>query len=867
MALVEKLGLDNSSFNSSLDDSKKKVEEFQDKTEDASKSLDDMSKHGGKSAKELLKQMSELDKSNRSVSNYRKQLGQLTRDIQDLTVQYRQMSDEMKNSDIGREALLKIQELTKEAANYKDALLDSQNAIKNLASDTAGWDAAKQGIQAVSGALQGIAAAGVLGADNTEKLVKVIARLKAIESAVNGVIAIGNALQKDSALMQGIAAIQAKALGKAKLEEAAATEVASTAQAKFNLIASANPYVLLATAAIAAIAGIVAFSKAMDDNAKKAEDAKKASEEYAKSIEGIATSIADSAFQYDELKEAYSNIRTEGEKQEFMDKYKSKMHDIGIEISDVNQLEDVFGASSEEFRDACLKRAEAMAYTQEIMEQYRVAIKAVMEAENILSNIKPGQRINEGDPAYELLKQYGAYTDDVKRLGKDYVNVSDDFYDTVINGIKAKSDQAIQTMRDRRAALMSEYNTTTEGLNKAAQEQANAAKKTGGGGGNSQQDKAMEGSIQWLNEQISLVKKLKDQQVVGTDEWIKWAGVLEGLNKQLDEAIGKEKQLSRPKLEPITLPVNLELPNKVDYKPIDISIKRDNLVKEFEKVRDEVSRIQGWLDIGVISKEDAEKELAKLQAQLKDKGINVDLKLNYDEQQLQTLSDQVGEVTDKFKNFGSVANNIVSPMNDIYESFKGFGDKMAEASNIWEEFFVVFQTGMTVLNAFSQITEGIAGAMEIINGLKAVFIALTKADTKATKENTKAKAEEAGITAAGAIASSVDSASKTPVVGWILAIAAAASVLAALMGAMSKAKGFAYGGIVPGNSFSGDKSLIRANSGEMVLTTEQQKELWKFIKNGSQGNESSGGSQVEFVLRGDQLIGLMNNTNKKNSKL
>lgn len=861
MSLVQKLGLDNSDFNKGIDDSKKKVAEFQGETEDASKTLDDMSKHGSKSARELIKQMSELDKSNRSVTNYRRQLAQLTRDIQDLTVNYRMMSDEMKNSDIGRATVLKIQELSEEAATYKDAIMDSQNAVKNLASDTSGWDAAKQGINAVSGALQAVAASGVLGTKNTEQLVKVIAKLKSIEAATNAVISIGNALQKDSALMQGIAAIQAKALAKAKLEEAAATDVASVAQSKFNIIANANPYVLLATAAIAAITGIIAFSKALDDNAKKAEDAKKASEEYAKSIEKIAESIADSAFQYDELKEAYAGIRTEAEKQQFMDKYKGKLHDIGIEITDINQLEDVFGSSSEQFREACLKRAEAMAYTQEIMEQYRTCIKSVMEAEHIMQNYKPGDRINEGDPVFDLLKEYGGYEVYVSRLGKDYVIASDNFYDQIINGIKAKSDQAISTMRERRAALMEEYNTTTKGLNDAAKAAEEASKKTGGNGG-SKQDRAMEGSIQWLNEQISLVKKLKDQQVVGTDEWIKWAGVLEGLNKQLEEAIGKEKQLTRPKLEPITIPVNFELPNKVDLKPVDISIKRDNLVKEFEKVRDEVSRIQGWLDIGVISPEEAEAELAKLQSKLKDKGINVQLKLDYDVQKLQTLQDQVGDITDTFKNFGSAANNIVSPMNDVYEAFKGFGDKMTEAKNIWEEFFLVFQTGMTVLNAFSQIAEGIAAVMEIINGIKAVFIALTKADTKATKENTKAKLEEAGVTAASAVASSAESASKTPIIGAVLALAATAAVLAALMGAMTKAKGFKTGGILPD-----DNMIAKVSSGEMIINQEQQKKLWEFIKNGSQGNQGSLGGNVTFRISGSDLVGTLNNYTKKNSRL
>lgn len=43
----------------------------------------------------------------------------------------------------------------------------------------------------------------------------------------------------------------------------------------------------------------------------------------------------------------------------------------------------------------------------------------------------------------------------------------------------------------------------------------------------------------------------------------------------------------------------------------------------------------------------------------------------------------------------------------------------------------------------------------------------------------------------------------------------------------------AHGGIVPGNSYSGDNNLIRANSGEMVITRQQQAALWDAIEHGS----------------------------------
>lgn len=59
-----------------------------------------------------------------------------------------------------------------------------------------------------------------------------------------------------------------------------------------------------------------------------------------------------------------------------------------------------------------------------------------------------------------------------------------------------------------------------------------------------------------------------------------------------------------------------------------------------------------------------------------------------------------------------------------------------------------------------------------------------------------------------------------------------------------------YGGIIPGNSWTGDNELIRANSGEMVITRSQQAGLWDFIQNSfsaSEGENSPTGSANEPV--------------------
>jgi len=62
------------------------------------------------------------------------------------------------------------------------------------------------------------------------------------------------------------------------------------------------------------------------------------------------------------------------------------------------------------------------------------------------------------------------------------------------------------------------------------------------------------------------------------------------------------------------------------------------------------------------------------------------------------------------------------------------------------------------------------------------------------------------------------------------AIAAMASATKALKEAKKpKEPTFEYGGIVGGNSFTGDKITARVNSGEMILNQRQQAELWKIV--------------------------------------
>jgi hypothetical protein len=104
-----------------------------------------------------------------------------------------------------------------------------------------------------------------------------------------------------------------------------------------------------------------------------------------------------------------------------------------------------------------------------------------------------------------------------------------------------------------------------------------------------------------------------------------------------------------------------------------------------------------------------------------------------------------------------------------------------------------------------------------------------------------------------------------PIVGPGLGVAAAAAAVAAGMANVaairSNSPKFADGGIVGGNSFSGDQINARVNSGEMILNRSQQASLFNQISNGN-NNDSiidaiySLGNRIanlEIVLKSDDV--------------
>ena len=95
-------------------------------------------------------------------------------------------------------------------------------------------------------------------------------------------------------------------------------------------------------------------------------------------------------------------------------------------------------------------------------------------------------------------------------------------------------------------------------------------------------------------------------------------------------------------------------------------------------------------------------------------------------------------------------------------------------------------------------------------------------------------AQAIATTAMGFAQASANEGKKGNLWEWVAASAVGMAQLMAIISAVKGSTGYATGGIVGGNSYTGDRIPVRVNSGEMILNRWQQKRLWD-VANGLGG--------------------------------
>lgn len=337
---------------------------------------------------ELTKQQRELklEADNAGVS-LRQQLRNVREEIATLLLAYRSLTDQEKQTAQGKELARHIDELTEKAGELNDAIADTSQAVTNAASDSRGFDQLAGGIQLVVDGF-GLATAGAqaLGLSESD-LMEVQTQLQTALVASNALTSMQVNLQKQSALMQGVNVMQTKAAATAETirtwavgRGVIATKAATIAQAAFNAVAKANPYVLLAMAVVTVVGALYAFAKG-NEAAKKAEEERQAQLERTKEInEGIARSIGESAGSqiaaYNKLQRAWKALGDDmAKRRKFVDENKKAFQELGLSVNSVKDAEEVLVNNTSNVVQSFILRAKAAALDKAVTQAYSTMLE------------------------------------------------------------------------------------------------------------------------------------------------------------------------------------------------------------------------------------------------------------------------------------------------------------------------------------------------------------------------------------------------------------------------------------------------------------------------------------------------------------
>lgn len=198
--------------------------------------------------------------------------------IEALRIELSQLVDKWKSLDMDGEEFQKVGaqvlETREKLKRAEEAAGDFRRSVGNYEKATAGLEKLSEGIDGASKSSMGFAQSllganmllGMFGQQNEENaeqaaaLQKVIALLSIVQQVNTNIVREGIVQNKLGAIMDSVRTTQIKAKTAAEALSTKGTIAATAAQKVFNVVASANPYVLLATALVTVVGALYLFA-------------------------------------------------------------------------------------------------------------------------------------------------------------------------------------------------------------------------------------------------------------------------------------------------------------------------------------------------------------------------------------------------------------------------------------------------------------------------------------------------------------------------------------------------------------------------------------------------------------------------------
>ena len=813
-----------------------------------------------------------------ATGNFRKEFAAAKKDVMNLAAAYRNLSAEEKSSQFGKEMAKQLEEAKKKAAEYLDIQSDMQQELRNLASDTSTFDSLSQGVNVFMQTTS--AAMGIMAqfTGNEEDARKAVVMFTTAQSTLNAVTQIQNALQGQSALMLGVTKVQTLAATAAENLNTAAksknivvTKLATLAQAAFNKVAMANPYVLLASAILAVVGAFVAFASSSSDAEQKEKEMQDEIEKTNKKIEdqrqaflNAATSAHSTAARISHLAGEYRNCTDEVKKTAILTEAAGEFKKLGIEVKGVNDAEKILIEQGGDVVKLLKLQGDAAGIGALRMEAFKESMRKMMEngydahTASILAGsnatvLALDKEIDRINAETATLKKNLKVKDDVFNSAKNKGNNSKtkvDYDKGSLADLEAQYSKLQEKLKKKTLSAVDVQKTlkNIEDLKKRIE-----AKKIELG--TEPDPKSIEGTLAYFQDQI---KKLEDKKArLPIDAYVE--------RQQIQDQIDGLQLKIKLETEGVTVngseDLSKALTGKYEHSISGIGKAIDALKKKMNE-----TDWTNWDGQG--------KSLSEYAEQVK--------KLEKEQDLLQKTQDKLtsseSEFTETLNNTMSVLSGVHA-IDNVVNSFENLSNALGENANAWDAFMAIIQVVESVMAGINTVTEVANLLTEKSAVNKAADAAASGAAASASA--TQAAAETASVAPAAAAtaankaleASVLDLAAAQifaahaaiPFAGVGIASGLVTSMLSALAAAkatIASMQAFAEGGIVQGGSYSGDRLLVRANAGEMILNNRQQKNLFDLLDTGAMPTAGGTNVQVTGVIKGTDIMLVQKNTSK-----
>ena len=742
----------------------------------------------------------------------RKQLRSAKEEAFNLAVQFSQLSKTEKDSEIGQQLAGELQFAIEKAAELEDVMSDTNDAIRKAASDTAGLDAFKESLEV--GKDLATAYIGVLGkvTGSEEALKNVLSSLAIVQGSFNAVIKTTNMLQKNSATMIALQRAGVLSLAQAEKISAAAANASTIAYKGLGKAMKAIPFIAIAGA-------ILSIGKVIIDYIIGANKAAKESEKLNKELTGTkkiindlstvynssyASSLGKTLSLYKQLQTSYSKLSTQQEKSKWIKENTEKFKELGVSITNVNDADKILIKQSKDVIQSFKLRAEAAAEATRLQDLYvkRIEAETKARANAGKNNFKAGDKVQTGD-----VERYGLQEGIDYKQYKDKVGM---FY-TDAGAMKAMEASAARNIQKYTQDIDAEINAsaerlaaTTEKLNNVLTGSTNNNNNTGGG--------SSTGTKTDITENILPKANKVNKQI---DDWFK--AYDKKIATKTKEASEMNYNVVGPSINILSSPQQIQGAEnaiqqalQVDDIKFDFSALPESMQEAADEAVQSLNRLSEAMAI-------AGQKRAKFLAAGDTKGVKEM------DKQLAKLTEDYNKQSKEVDKYTKRSEQI----DKLSSAFGSVGNKVGELGGL-----------------FSQLGDATDDA-----GVKAMGIIA-----------------EAVATMALSFARALKSCGSW--YEWLVFGVTGMTQLASMVSQIKQltAGGYAEGGIIPGNSFAGDKVMAMVNSGEMILNTHQQKNLFDML-NGITGTGIAS-SKIELTgkIRGKDLLLVQKNYNTIGSK-